>query len=147
MFLTGLSDFATLTSASALDVQGFLVKPVSANLLHQKIREAFREKSKIKNPEDYGELLLSHSGAASTDASEENNEESQSEAEDQTDYQKVHLRELLSGWVLRQDIYAKGVLLLKNGTVLKPGAIMVLKDLATVLDDQYVVVECATEKS
>lgn len=141
MFLTGLSDVATLSSASALDVQGFLIKPVSANLLHEKLREVFSRPADVRDAAAFGQMLYaSQPVRMNPDFQPQGLPTSQVSAREPT-LIKVKPEEMQSGWILQEDVYAKGVLMLTRGTLLKAGPIMVLKDLSAVLDQKKFQVE------
>lgn len=140
IFLTGLSDVATLSSASALDVQGFLVKPVSANILHDKIQDVLMQKAEVRNPSAFGDLQYQAQPVRVVEQVRDMREGDGSQATT-VNVRSARARELQSGWILRQDVYAKGVLMLTAGTVLKSGPLLVLKDLSRVLDQDSFRVE------
>lgn len=157
VFLSGLSDVSTLSSASQLDVQGFLVKPVNANRLREKLTEALQKKITLRPPVHYQAMRLGH---ASDDTAARDSvaakratpaprpavppqAATQEPSHPTGDDGKIEISLLMleAGMTLCHDVRARGALLLKEGTELLPQHIAVLQDLRAVLDTQRFVVK------
>lgn len=156
VFLSGLSDVSTLSSASQLDVQGFLVKPVNANRLREKLTEALHKKITLHPPMHYQPMRLGHASndAAARDSAAENRTtpaprppkpqaatQDPSHPTDDNGNIETSLLMLEAGMTLCHDVRARGALLLKDGTELLPQHIAVLQDLRAVLDTQRFMVK------
>ncbi|MEW8322592.1 MAG: response regulator [Candidatus Thiodiazotropha taylori] len=165
IFLSGLDDLSTLEAASELDVSGFLVKPVSADQLREKIEESFASTVRLRKPAFYKALSfapasLTPQGKNKAEASGyrftttriarkegdittrqpaqvPNNQLVEDESAPITPgYQRmfVALEQLHEGMILGEDVVAKGAPILRAGTVLVPGHLMVLRDMRALLE-------------
>ncbi len=154
IFLTGLSDLGTLSSAAQLVIQGFLVKPVSANLLAERIVSAQSKPVELHPAEVYRSMSLEANDPTSDTARSRTNTASQvpkaptasgpastrgrslpSLAADHVDVLMLE-----AGMQLRSDVYARGVLLLTAGTLLLDAHVQVLQDMRTLLDSRQIAI-------
>ena len=142
IFLSGLSDISTLSSAAQLDVQAFLVKPVSARQLHEKISEALSAPIEVRPVDVYAEMSLGPTAEAKHTAAAEPAKAPPAPRETTSGRLKhVDVLMLEEGMTLRQDVYARNSLLLSAGTCLMPMHIRVLQDMRELLDDRGIEVE------
>lgn len=157
IFLSGLGDMSTLAAASELDVNGFLVKPVSANQLRDKIDEALKNKVRLREPNVYKSMLFTTGALEAreqdqvpgsgyritttakrvatkpTPTTEPRPQPSTEPPAREQAGVMVGLNELQPGMVLCHDVLANGVAMLRKGVVLAPGHILVLKNMRGVL--------------
>lgn len=157
IFLSGLGNMSTLAAASELDVNGFLVKPVSANQLRDKIVDALESEVRLREPAVYkamaftpGALELREQGDVpgsgyriTTTSNRQGRPVDTTSAPSvrreapppppEPEGSLVGLNELESGMVLCHDVLANGVAMLRKGVVLAPGHILVLKNMRSVL--------------
>jgi CheY-like chemotaxis protein len=56
VMLTGSSDFGLVGAAMSLDVDAFIVKPVSLQAMAARLEKAFGQHTEIKAPEDYAKI-------------------------------------------------------------------------------------------
>jgi len=129
IFLTGFSDVGTLSSAADLDVQVFIVKPVSARLLREKVEQALTGETHLQPTAAYRSLALMAPGSVETWLP-------QVSPQAHSRKRRVDVLMLAEGMILAQDVRAKGNLLLKSGTRLLAPHIAVLLDMRTLLDDR-----------
>ena len=128
ILLTGFSDDFVVSTALQLDVNAFVLKPVSNRTLWEKIQRVLKSISPVKDkaayqkvqiPNDEGEV--GWKGAVSA---------SHAPADYEADVHRIALGAVLPGAVLARDLHgARGALLLKEGTVLTAGVIQKLLDL------------------
>lgn len=158
IFLSGLGDVSTLAAASELDVHGFLVKPVSAIQLRDKIEEALKSEVRLRDPNTYKAMSFTASALQERDQGDipgagyritttANHRGGSAETPAQQSRPTapspppapvgvmVGLNELEPGMVLCHDVLANGVAMLRKGVVLAPGHILVLKNMRSVLAD------------
>jgi YesN/AraC family two-component response regulator len=156
--LTGLSDTTTLTSTLELDVQGFLVKPVCANDLLNKIISVTQMEVNTKERSFYQSLSFTSSGIT---ISNKNNRHvsdmtvkpvatpigakqikpastpgSSVTQQLPSNHRMINVEMLRPGMVVFKDILARGVLLLRKGIMLELEQILVLKDMQRILDSR-----------
>jgi YesN/AraC family two-component response regulator len=127
--LTGFSDISTLSLTLELDVQGFLVKPVSANDLLNKIQSITDMKIQLKAPSAYDSLCFAPTRISSDikhSISKQNptkktitktssyspKKQAEKKAEQNTqqipaDHQLLGVYMLRPGMVVRKDIFAR----------------------------------------
>lgn len=163
VFLTGLSDIATLSSASELDVHGFLVKPVSANMLLAKIREAMQAEVNLKSAPEYEWLGQRPAGVVTGKPTPQrihslstpqttkkmpdaaapvaDHGAAQATPHSTTSRKTLAACNLRPGMILCHDVCARGVMMLKKGTQLAPGHVMILRDMRSVLDHELIEVD------
>lgn len=145
IFLTGLSDISTVSSASQLGVQGFLVKPVSASQLHDKIREVLDAEVEVSSVEAYREMRLSSTIAGKPAVSTPQPPGREPSYPD-CDHARgridcLDVLRLTEGMTVRHNVYARGSLLLEAGTTLLAIHILALKDMRGLLDTRLIEVE------
>ena len=129
IYLTGFSDVATLSSATALDVNLFIVKPASARLLYEKISQALSGEVRVQPAAAYRITEARRPGAVAPAPVEARQDSG-------APRRKVDILMLSEGMILEQDVRAGGKLLLKAGTRLLEVHISVLLDMRTMLDDR-----------
>ena len=140
LVITGYSDLSTLSSVSALDVQGYLVKPVSANQLREKLEELEALQVSVKDAEAY-EHLRGDTGNARNNTRQDSIDKSKTEQPGQHPRKysaKVDVLMLEEGMKLRQDVFAKSTALLRADTVLDIGKIKILQDMRSLLDNRQI---------
>ncbi|MEZ5585617.1 MAG: response regulator [Sedimenticolaceae bacterium] len=150
IFLTGLSDVSTLSSAAQLDAQGFLIKPMSAKQLQEKIADALRKDVRIHPVNTYEAMaLVSTAHDNVRKPIPQPADATQSESDESTPVGsplhaiRMDVLMLTEGMTLRQDVHAKGMLLLKAGTCLNASHITVLQDMRSLLDNRQIEVDPA----
>lgn len=150
LVITGYSDLSTLASVSTLDVQGYLVKPVSANQLREKLQELDVMQVTLKPPEAYERLQeieqssKEGSGQNQIKPVVKTNTVQEPTAEHELARKhtaKVDVLMLTKGMKLRQNVLAKSTVLLRADTVLDSAQITILQDMRTLLDSRQIDVE------
>jgi two-component system chemotaxis response regulator CheY len=168
VFLSGLGDVATLTAASELDVHGFMVKPMSANQIRDKIDEALKLEVRLREPLLYQGLTFSSANGlvrrkggrdlpgytvttttpsrpvpvhtTAQQFSAEPEPADQIEAPPGTYRVTLPIEKLQPGMTLCEDIVSRGVIMLSKNSTLSPGHILVLRDMRKMLEkSEYVV--------
>jgi YesN/AraC family two-component response regulator len=164
--LTGLSDVTTLASSLELDVQGFLVKPVSANDLLKKILSVTQMEVRLKERSAYESLRFTPAGvninrkhrmhghdftvktaskpAPQNPAKQSGTPHTATDQQLPAGHQLVRVDLLKPGMVVCKDILARGVMLLRKGATLELEQILVLKDMQRVLDCKDIEVKLPT---
>ena len=138
IFLTGFSDVGTLSSAADLDVQVFIVKPVSAKLLREKVEQALNGETHLQPPAAYRYLRLASPGQLDGPVRHV-------APGDEARKRTVDVLMLAEGMILEQDVRAKGNLLLKAGTRLLAPHIAVLLDMRALLHERRLEVSLPPE--
>ena len=150
LVITGYSDLSTLASVSTLDVQGYLVKPVSAKQLREKLQELDAMQVTLKPPEAYERLQeIEQSPKEGSGQNRINPLLKTDIMQGPTDGHKfarkhtakVDVLMLTEGMKLRQNILAKSTVLLRADTVLDSAQITILQDMRTLLDSRQIDVE------
>jgi len=158
IILSGLDDTSTLSAAAELDVHGFLEKPVSAIQLRERVEEAMNAEVQLRDADLYRHMVFApayqeaHKGqvadsgytvthTVSPKVSATPDTEQHTRTEETTNAHTNNSQSLLSpidklqpGMVLREDIIARGRLLMKKGIVLSPGHILVLRNMRSILN-------------
>ena len=136
IFLTGLSDVGILSLASSLEVQGFMAKPVSANMLVERLTKVLDSTPKIDVIPLKGRAIgeVGESQPAVSDHS------AVSDGDGHVRFRQAKVRpvDLPVGAILDEDVRARGIVMLKAGARLHPGSIVALTDLTDVLDEPLV---------
>lgn len=140
VFLSGLSDVSTLSSAARLDVQGFLIKPVSAKRLLNKIRDALNEDIAVQPVPAYRSMSLRESRDDNVAPAPERPPTAGREP-GPSRILSMDVLMLEPGMTLQSNVTARGLLLLKAGTRLAPIQIRVLVDMRELLDERTIAVE------
>jgi EAL domain-containing protein (putative c-di-GMP-specific phosphodiesterase class I)/DNA-binding NarL/FixJ family response regulator len=149
LVLTGHSNAELLGVALALDVNGFLVKPVIPAVLDEKIRLAMTEKLSLRQPLAYQSVMTDlHELPAKTSVEVsyapaivlEGGRASKTNP--LSDLSRLPLCDLIPGMIVRESICAKdGTLLICAGKVLSEQSISRLDDLSRLLKDTLFAVE------
>lgn len=159
IMLTGHGESDVVKTAIALDVSGYVVKPVALDKLVQTIEKVFARSAEVKDPEYYRTIkipkvqtslneepgkskawtVMAHGPFRRDSPIKEKLEQLKSEHATQVSPEDVKLKnrrecavnELLEGQILAQDIEAEeGVVLLRKGTYLTKGMISRLREIA-----------------
>jgi len=138
--LTGMSKMPVLVKAAELKIQGFLTKPVSQDILHERVAEVLEKAVPLtyRKPE---RLEISDGPLADEPSPEESAEQQAAPAPKTLNNITVELDKLSVGMVLREDIAARGRTILTAGKAIQEGHVQVLKDLASFIDKKEVVVD------
>ncbi len=151
MVLTSFANTEVLGVAIALDVNGFLVKPMKPGIVQDKIAQAMGERAVVKPAISYHSINTDlrtvqappqlEPDRPSADASRPRT----AEAERTTPKRRVSLAQLQPGMVLGQRVVAAdGALLLSVGHLLSRLNINRLLDLRSILSDEFLwIVEAA----
>lgn len=165
IFLTGLSDVSTLASISHLDVHGFLIKPISAKLLLDKIQDALCTRIDLKEPAVYDSLIFAPADVMMDEGDKDDanlvikgrgktaprytvttksnhsqpkpavhNDTSPVQAQTGPATMSLPIASLQAGMVLQQDVFSRGILMMKKDSILTAGHVRVLRDVQSVLD-------------
>lgn len=160
--LTSLSNTEVLSTAMALDVNGFMVKPVKSELVKKKMLKALTESMYLRPEAKYEPIPLDSSWASHEEkrviamgAGARPAEKPLAEAAPKAGAQPQPLEEgvelvsilqLQPGAVLMEKLYAKdGTLLLNVGQQLSQQIINRLHDLHAILSSDMLKVECKKE--
>lgn len=135
--LTAYSQLEILGAALALDINGFLVKPIVPAVVEEKLAQAMKESLYLRAPIAYESVMTD---PASLQSLGKPHERGASITRDKTEAnQPVHrlpLPRLRPGMVLKESVYLKdGALLLSPGHVFSELSINRLKDLSAMLQD------------
>lgn len=147
--VTSFTETAILGSTLALDVNGFLAKPLKPAWVQEKVNEALSEKISLREVEDYTavetslEQLNQDSGASkqqkseAVSASKKSPDSEEIAAEKPAETNKVFIRDLKPGMCIKGDLRLKdGTLLLSEGYKITKTTINRLHDLQdTLLSD------------
>jgi len=142
IMLTAHADKHFLSTAFALDVSGFLVKPVSGTVLVEKIERAIATPVALKSASDYATLIVPDVDTpdlyASVDAENEQSKTVRAtDMAEQFSQQRprfVAISELKVGDRLSEDLLTtEGVLVVPKGTRIAPALISALKDLSEIV--------------
>ncbi len=140
---TSFSNTGVLGSCLDLNINGFLVKPVTPASAAEKIRQALNEKTHLKANNAYAQVktdLASLAGARNKEGPVRASISRESRESSSTSISKaVTLRSLKPGMVLQENLYARhGVKLLSAGQVLDEGLINRINELSIVIDILHV---------
>lgn len=153
IFLSGLSDVATLASAARLDAQGFLIKPVSAKQLLEKVKAAMEAEVVVHPVGTYRGMTLDtagHQGSAGPRSVPGSDPHAVAASRvgipghdraSPANNARLDVLMLTEGMTLRHNVYVRGVLLLAQGTPLRSPQIKVLQDMRLLLDDRQIEVD------
>ena len=140
LVLTGHSNAQLMSVALALDVNGFLVKPVVPAVLYDKMEKAAKEKFHLRSPLAYQSVMtrlqnLPHSEVIRTPAPKV-------EVKTAANIVQINVREVRPNMILRANIFAKdGTLMVSAGRVFNEVSINRLKELIGVLKSEIITVE------
>jgi EAL domain-containing protein (putative c-di-GMP-specific phosphodiesterase class I)/DNA-binding NarL/FixJ family response regulator len=146
LVLTGHSDTQLMSVALALDVNGFLVKPIIPAILFEKIEKATNEKMHLRSPLAYQSVMTRLQNLPSSVANKGPTAvpNASKPAAQQPTFKVKHLnlRELRPNMILRDNIFAEdGTLLMSTGRVLSDVAINRLNELRGILKKEIITVE------
>ncbi|MHB1205856.1 MAG: response regulator, partial [Rhodospirillaceae bacterium] len=128
ILLTGFSDDFVVSTALQLDVNAFVLKPVSHRTLWEKIQRVLKSVSPVKDKAVYQKVEIPNDeGEIGTVKGQSNPDVI---AGDAGDVHRIPLGAVIPGAVLARDLHgARGALLLREGTVLTLSVIQKLQDL------------------
>jgi CheY-like chemotaxis protein len=144
IMLTGHADSGLVGGAMALDVDAFIIKPVSIAVLQSRVAKVLSESRDIKAPAYYAkvdieaicEALLNPPAAQAKPKPDEKEEAKQPAGV------RVKLEEVTEGAILADDIRAPtGELLLAAGVALSPRFLRRLKELGGILNLEYLMLQ------
>jgi CheY-like chemotaxis protein len=135
LMLTGLADQAVVGAAMALDVDAFVVKPVSKAALESRICHSLADARTIKPPRDYANIDVTSAFSQLNKrdpACQTPNKSSKRQNSDSPVGRRVSLDSVQPGEILAEEIRAPtGELLLASGVPLTPRLISRLRDLVS----------------
>jgi len=136
LVLTGHSEIEVVNQVTALNIQGFTVKPTTPNQLEQKILDALRLAPVEKLERGHRTFWLSPPVATGVFAPP---------AAETPQFRLRRIEPVAAelGMVLRDAVTAKGTVLVPAGTRLQHVHLQVLRDLRPLLDQNYIEVETA----
>ncbi len=152
LMLTGNSDFGLVGAAMSLDVDAFLIKPVSKAVLTERLERMFQESREIKPAAAYqavdieviNKRLLSRKPVTTSSAKSGtlmpgvNGKKPGTAAQTTAGTVRVNLDNVAAGAILAENIRGQaGELLLGAATVLSPRLLLRLKELQPVLKLEY----------
>ncbi len=136
---TSFSNTEVLGSCLALDINGFLVKPVTPAGAAQKIEQALEEQTHLHAADGYTRIKTDLATLAEANKREEKKVHA-SVPREETEGGKsgdtsVSLRFLKPGMILQEDLYARhGVKLLSAGQMLNEGLVNRIHELSVIID-------------
>ena len=140
LVLTGHSNAQLMSVALALDVNGFLIKPVVPAVLYEKMEKAAKEKLHLRSPLAYQSVMtrlqnLPHSEIIKAPVLKP-------EVKIPANIVQITVREVRPNMILRANIHAKdGTLMVSAGRVFNEVSINRLKELIGVLKSEIITVE------
>lgn len=153
LVLTAYSNAEMLGVALALDVNGFLVKPIIPAVLDEKIALALVEKMKLRPANAYQAVMTELHNLPSTEVSPTKSMgavviKGQASLPVVSGGRSVGLNWLRAGMVLRENVHTKdNTLLMKAGQKLTDLSINRLNDLSSFLNSKNFLVDIPTENS
>ncbi len=156
VILSSFSHTEVLGSAFALDVNGFLVKPIIPAVVYEKINQAMSEHIRLRSPVVYEAIktqlkslpgtshrtATDHSNAGVTLGNHPTGEYRVRDGRTNHDANPIALHRLRPGMTLRENVYLKdGTLILTTGHILSELSINRLNDLKALLPAVGVIVQ------
>jgi len=141
IIFTSFSNTEVLGVAMALDVNGFLAKPIRIDVVIDKIERAVDEKLQLRAKTDYESVVTELSSLATVPrrAVLETRMSAAEIIDRGTAQKRLPLAQVREGMSVAKDVVAKdGTLLVRAGTVLTELIINRLRDLANVLAHDFV---------
>jgi len=147
--VTTFSETEILGSILALDVNGFLTKPIKQIWVHEKITKALTEGGYIRPATEYevvetrlpGLRKKSESEKKSVNASISPYQQEKTESKAESDANKLFIRDLKAGMRLKGDLKLKdGTLLLADGYSLTKSTINRLNDIRQTLESEKIAI-------
>jgi EAL domain-containing protein (putative c-di-GMP-specific phosphodiesterase class I)/DNA-binding NarL/FixJ family response regulator len=148
--LTAFSKTEVLAAALALDVNGFLTKPVIPSLVDEKLTQALSERLHLHPPLAYEVIKTKLKGlpapvyrpTSSREAPSATPDNQKESSNENADVHHLTLNRLRSGMVLQEEIHiADGTLLLSPGHVFTELSINRLNDIRTLLTAKSIAVQ------
>jgi len=132
--LTGMSKLQILMKAAELKIQGFLTKPVTEELLRERIEEVLTKSKQIEYRDP--KLVINKSETQKVSEQKIVDEQKDHEKTKKTELTNVivDLEKLAVGMVLNEDVVARGRTILHAGKEIQEGHIKVLKDLSALIE-------------
>lgn len=142
VMLTGSSDFGLVGAAMALDVDAFVIKPVSLQAMAARLEKVLGQRSELKAPADYARIDVDEVGQRLLSRKPVGLDKSKTSAKKPSPNGiPVRLDDVKPGMVLAEDIRSPtGELLLGKATQLSERLIRRLQELQTVLKLEFVYV-------
>ena len=155
IIVTSLSNTEVLRTSVALDINGFLVKPLKPITVQEKLHDAVTEANAgtiVCHPESHYENVVTELNPNKTKKEEKtavnagilidkDKNKVEEQATQHSHGQKVPIRDLKPGMVIETDMYFKdGTLLLSSGHTLTENTINRLMDLREVLNTEFCLV-------
>jgi CheY-like chemotaxis protein len=137
IFLTGLSDTGTVAHAAELNVQIFVVKPVSALMLLEKVIKALEMPTLLRPATEYARFDRNRQPGTGAETSADAAVAASTPAHESHEIDVLMLSE---GMLLLEDIKARGRIMLKKGTRLCEGHILIVQDMRGLLDKRQFLV-------
>lgn len=129
ILLTGFAEDYIVAAALALDVNAFVLKPVSRNALWEKVERVLKSEVLVKEAEIYAALDIPDEDGDIIGAKRKGPQR-QNEVEENKDVRRIELSAVQPGAELAEDIHGEhGNLILRQGTVFSEGMLNKLKDL------------------
>jgi EAL domain-containing protein (putative c-di-GMP-specific phosphodiesterase class I)/DNA-binding NarL/FixJ family response regulator len=151
LVLTGHSNTQLLSVALALDVNGFLIKPVVPVTLYEKIAKAMSEKLHLRPPLAYQSVMTKLQDLPNSEVRKGSSSVSTAlkhAAQPSAKVIKVELRELHPDMIVRDNIFAKdGTLMISAGQVLTEVSINRIRDLSGILKGNIFTVEEVSKRT
>ena len=145
LVLTGHSNTQLMSVALALDVNGFLVKPITPAILYEKIEKAMNEKMHLRSPLAYQSVMTRIQNLPNSVTNKEPvvaPNASKPAAQPLVKVKHLSLRELRPNMILRDNIFAEdSTLLMSTGLVLSEVSINRLNELRGMLKGDTFTVE------
>lgn len=145
--LTSFSNTEIVGAALALDINGFMLKPIVPSILDEKISKAMSERLNLRPPLAYEFVKTELKGFAKQENRLSNNHGGASIVLDKpkseyrkprTNQQRVSLQKLHPGMILKDSIYLEnGTLILQTGTKLTETSINRLCDIKGLLKETH----------
>ncbi|HMA51640.1 MAG TPA: response regulator [Magnetospirillaceae bacterium] len=141
MMLTGSSDFGLVGAAMALDVDAFIIKPVSQQAMAARLEKVFGQKTELKSPEDYSKIDIEAVSQRLLSRKPVGLVRAKAEAKKTANGLPVRLESVKPGAILSEDVRSpNGELLLGKATMLSERLIRRLIELQSMLKLDYVYV-------
>jgi CheY-like chemotaxis protein len=131
ILLTGFSDDFVIAAALELDVNAFIVKPVSLKKMQEKLKRVLGSRLKLRSPEAYQNVVLPDEKGEISGASIKQQPPAVSDDRlDCAEFRWLPVSTIQTGAVLAKDLRTeRGALLLQEGTVLSSFVLRRLADI------------------
>ncbi len=145
LLLTGYSSTQMMSVAMALDVNGFLIKPVVPALLYEKMEKAVKEKLHLRSPLAYQSVMTKLQNLPSVEARKAQAAAAvidKPAAKPAMKVKQVPMRELRPDMIVQENVFAKdGTLMISAGRVLTEVAINRIRDLSSILKSEVFTIQ------